>query len=132
MEVLKEKWVEEMIEREATVASLRKESNEDFYKKWGISKSLYYYERAKKENQEKILDICLNLAKKYTPEIMENLGIRAQNNSKDAELFMEYVLALKKNIDVTTDGEKINSVDLDAILSAYAQRNNNKTESPSS
>lgn len=36
----------------------------------------------------------------------------------------------KQSVDVTTDGEKLQSVDLDAILSTYA-RNNNKTESTS-
>lgn len=100
-------WVHEMIERESTPEHLREETTRQFCEKRGIPESTYYYTRNKKENQEKIFEICLHLAKKYTPEIMENLGERAKGDNKAAEIFLEYVWKQKKRMDMTTNDKEL-------------------------
>jgi alcohol dehydrogenase class IV len=100
-------WIDEMIERQATPEPLREETTKEFCLKWNIPESNYYYHVAKKENQKKILELSLGLAKKYTADILENLGVRAKSDNKAAELFMDYVLQLSKNVDIKTNGESI-------------------------
>lgn len=129
-EELEKTWIDLMIEREATPKALRKETTVDFLKEHDVASSTYYRELSHKDNQEKILNICLSLAKRYTPEIMENLGERATKDNKAAELFMDYVLKLSKNLDIKTDGESLNLYS-DEQRSKIAKRilENNRPES---
>src|SRR3990167_10242297 len=89
MEEDNENWIEEMIKREAVPLQLREGTVADFCKKYNIGDSTYYYQSSKAENQEKIVSSALNNAKKYAPEVLENLGERAKNNSKDAEMYLK-------------------------------------------
>lgn len=103
-------WLEEMIERQSIPETLRKETTKDFCEKFGINESTYYYQASKPENQKIILENSLNLAKKYTPDILENLAVRAKGDNKAAELFLEYVWKLSKQLDIKSDGKSIASL----------------------
>lgn len=130
MEERAKNWIEEMIERESTPKRLREQSTRDFCKERGIPESSYYYEVSKKEHQERILEICLNLAKRFTPDILENLGERATKDNKATELFLEYVLNKSKNIDIKSGGEKIMIQGIEMILPSTYENNvktNDKT-----
>lgn len=96
-------WIEEMIEREATPESQRGETTVEFCKQRDIPIRTYYYHAAKPDNQKKILEFSLNLAKRFTSDIMENLAIRAKSDNKAAEMFLDYVLQLSKTIGLTVD-----------------------------
>jgi len=100
-------WMQAMIERQSIPETLREETTEEFCDKWGVKERTYYYHLAKPEIQKIILKNSLNLAKKYTPDIMENLAVRAKSDNKAAELFLEYVWKMSKNLDIKTDGQPI-------------------------
>ncbi len=106
MEEIKD-WLEAAIMRESTPSSLREGTLGDFLKSYGLSSSTYYYQIAKKENQEKILEICLNQAKKHAPDVLENLGQRAHKDNKAAELYIDYILKLASNLDIKSDGKPL-------------------------
>jgi hypothetical protein len=103
-------WVEEMIKREAVPLQLREGTVADFCKKYNIGDSTYYYQSSKPENQEKIVNSAINNAKKYAPEVLENLGERAKKNSKDAEMYLKFILQLADKTDITSKGESIQQV----------------------
>ena len=96
-----------MIEREAIPKAAREDTVAEFCVKWGIANSTYYLNASSKENLEKIDDICFRLAKKHTPEVLENLGERAKENARDAELYLEYVSERKKRFDMTSGDKPI-------------------------
>lgn len=103
-EETKENWIDKMVEREATPLSLRDGTVAEFCQKYGIGDSTYYYQSSKPENQEKIVKIALNNTKKHAPEVLENLGERAKNNSKDAEMYLKFILQLAEKTDITSGG----------------------------
>jgi len=96
----KKDWVEEAIEYEATPDRLREPKlQQDFIKNLGIPRSTYFYTLAKPENQKIILDICFRQAKRRTPNILDKMGQKAEEgNDKSQEMFMDYVLELKKKL----------------------------------
>uniref|UniRef100_A0A6H1ZQ53 Uncharacterized protein n=1 Tax=viral metagenome TaxID=1070528 RepID=A0A6H1ZQ53_9ZZZZ len=93
-------WLDEMIERQALPEEVREGTTEDFCKKWSISESTYYYQASKEENQKKIVSLALRNAKKYAPDVLENLGVRAKNNKADAELYLKFILQLAEKTDL--------------------------------
>lgn len=95
-------WIVEMIEREATPVSARVESNAEFLKRHGITETVYYYYARKPEYRRKMVKLAIEKVKEHTAEIMENLAIRAKNDNKASELFLDYILELSKNIDIKT------------------------------
>ena len=99
MEEIKKTWIDEMIERQAIPEELREETNGAFCEQRGIPESTYYYHAAKSENQEKIIKIALSNAKKYAPEVLENLGVRAKSDNKAAEMYLKFVLQLAEKIE---------------------------------
>ena len=103
MDELKD-WTTEAIEREAIPKPLRQDSVREFCKSFGINEKQYWYQMSKKENQEKTLQLSLNLAKRETPEVLVNLAERAKKDNKAAELFLDYILELSKNLDIKTAG----------------------------
>ena len=100
-------WIDEMIIREATPAPIRTDTVAAFCKKHGIGESTYYYQSSKPENQTTIINIALQNTKKHAPEVLENLGERAKNNSKDAEMYLKFILQLAEKTDITTGGMPI-------------------------
>lgn len=128
-------WIDEMIERESIPKTLREETIDKFCERWGITPQTYQYQRAKEEHQKKILEISLNVAKREVPEILKVLIDNAKSGKeKSIEMYLDYVIKLAKNLDITTQGEKLASVDLDDFLKLYAKKhftNNNRTEEAS-
>lgn len=110
MEEEKKNWIDEMIIREATPKQLRAETVAEFCKKYDIVESNYYYHSSKPENQEKSIKIALQNVKKHAPEVLENLGERAKDNSRDAEMYLKFILQLAEKTDLTSNGESINQV----------------------
>ncbi len=122
-------WLEEAIQRLATPKTLRTESNRDFCKRFEIPESTYYETLSRPENQKRILDITLNVAKESTPDILEKLVELAKNGDIRAiDIYMDYILQLAKNLDIKTGGKPIVE-----IAKEIAQKNgiNTSTESNS-
>ena len=104
-------WIEKMIEREAIPKQLRPETVAVFCQENDIVESNYYYHSSKPEIKAKIIEIALDNCKKHAPEVLENLGERAKNNSKDAEMYLKFILQLAERTDLTSKNERIfNSV----------------------
>lgn len=106
-EDIKVNWIDEMIIREALPKTLREGTVADFCKKHGIVESNYYYHSSKPENQEKSIKIALQNTKKHAPDVLENLGERAKSNSKDAEMYLKFILQLAEKTDITSGGMPI-------------------------
>jgi hypothetical protein len=101
-------WIDEMIEREAVPREAREETTRDFCKKRGIDERTYYYTVRKKENQEQILAICLNNAKRETPEILKKLSENAKaGKEKSIEMYLKFIIELAEKTDITSKGDKI-------------------------
>lgn len=105
-------WLEVMIERQALPEEVREQTTDEFCAKWGIARSTYYYQASKQENQQKILALAISNAKKYAPAVLDNLGQRALNNSKDTEMYLKFILQLKESMDITSGGLAITFADI--------------------
>lgn len=104
-------WIQEMIEREATPKTLRKETVEDFCARHGVSVSTYYYQSSKTENWKKVLEISLMSAKKEVPDVLKVLGEKAKSGDMKAiDLYLDYVVQLSKNIDIKSDGKELKAI----------------------
>lgn len=101
-------WLDEMIIRQALPEEIREGTNEEFCNKWSISQSTYYYQASKEENQQKIISLALQNTKKHAPEVLENLAVRAKSSSKDAEMYLKFILQLAEKTDITSGGKIIN------------------------
>lgn len=122
----KENWIDKMIEREATPKQLREGTNEAFCAKYGISDALYYYHSSKPEIKAKVVEIALTNAKKYVPEVLENLGERAQSDNKAAELYMKFILQLTEKADITSGGSPIQVIIPQSVAKAFNIDGDNK------
>jgi len=121
-------WLEEMIERESLPQTLRTETVESFCARAGISIGTYYYQASKKENQEKILELSLNIAKREVPEVLKVLLDNAKKGKdKSIEMYLDYVLKLAKNLDLKSDGKELPQ----PILYALFNNNSDKKDSES-
>lgn len=112
-------WIDAMVEREALPAELREGTGDDFCEKYKVPKSTYYYHLSKPEIKQRIIEISLNNAKRFVPEVLENLAKRAQENTRDTELYLKFVLALREKTDMTSGGDKINFTILHTIGDKY-------------
>ena len=101
-------WVEAMIERESLPKPLRKGTVEEFAKKWGISDATYFYQKSKKENKKRIVEIWLNEAMDGGNVVLEKLKEKAQaGDNKSIEMYLKFVLELAENLDIKSDGKAI-------------------------
>jgi hypothetical protein len=104
-------WIEEMIEREAIPRNLRKETVEEFAIQYGIDPSTYYYHSRKKENQKKVLNIALSLAKKGIPDVLEKLRDKAESgDTKAMEMYLKYILEMRDKYDMTSDDKELKAI----------------------
>ena len=105
-------WIIKAIEYEATPKSLREPLRKgDFIASLGIPESTYRWTIAKEENQEKIIKLAFKQAKERTPDILKKLGEKAEaGNDASISQFMEYVLELKKKMDITSGGKEIQPI----------------------
>jgi len=123
-EETKTNWVDEMVIREATPLNLRTDTVAEFCKKHNIGDSTYYYQSSKPENQTKIINVALQNTKKHAPEVLENLGERAKNSSKDAEMYLKFILQLADKTDITSGGEPL------PIYAGLSRHNSDKEDIP--
>lgn len=108
-EVKKKKgWIQEMINREAIPKQERTDTIEEFCKKYDISESTYDYQRRKKENKRKIVEIWLNEAANGGNEVLAKLKENAlSGKEKSMEMYLKFVLELAENLDIKSDGKSI-------------------------
>ena len=105
---MEKNWIDEMIERESMPQAVRKETVEAFAKRNKIGVATYYYQSYKEENQKKILELSLNVAKKAVPEILQVLIDNAKaGKEKSIEMYLDYIIKLAKNLDIKSDGKPI-------------------------
>ena len=131
-EVKKKDWIKEMIEREATPKTLREETIKDFAERHDIDSSLYHYHRIKKDNQEKILKLCLRIARERTPEVLDKLGEKAEaGNDRSVEMFLKFILELSEKSDLTSGGEPINIVQYGDLTRKLQTKKLPDTDKPS-
>jgi len=97
-------WIDAMIEREAIPKPARLDTIEEFCKKWGVAESTYDYQRRKKENKRKVVEIWLSEAINDGNEVLRKLGEKAREGDvKAIELYMKFVLELADNLNIKTD-----------------------------
>ena len=124
----KENWIDLMIERQAIPEELREGTSEEFCKKLGVKMSTYYYHANKPENNRKIVACAINNAKKHAPEVLENLGIRAKNSTRDAEIYLKFILQLAERTDITSGDKPFPILPLNEILSNKRNREDSETK----
>jgi len=124
MAEVEKNWIDEMIQREALPKASRKETVEVFCAKYGISESTYYYQSSKTDNWKKVLEISLMSAKKEVPEVLKVLADKAKTgDAKFVDMYLNYVIQLAKQLDIKSDGEKIEGIN-------YITPNENKSSTP--
>lgn len=93
-----------MIERESIPRPERKETRGDFCKRHGIAESTYDYQRRRKENKRKIVEIWLNEASNGGNEVLSKLKQNAlEGKEKSIEMYLKFVLELAEQLDVKLD-----------------------------
>jgi len=103
--IKKKDWIKEMIEREAVPKVMREETIKDFSARHNIDPSLYHYHRIKKDNQKKIVEMCLSYAKESLPEVLEKLGENAKaGKEKSIEMYLKFVTGLAETLNLNTEG----------------------------
>lgn len=104
----KETWIAKAIERESIPKPERKETVEEFAKKYGISSETYFYQMRKKENKARIVNIWLNQALDGGNEVLNKLKDNAlEGKEKSIEMYLKFVLELAENLDVKSDGKAL-------------------------
>ena len=105
---MEKNWIQAMIEREALPKPLREGTIEEFAKEWSISSETYFYQRRKKENKKKIVEIWLNEAMEDGNEVLKKLKEKAiEGDNKSMELYIKFILELAENLDIKSDGKQI-------------------------
>jgi len=117
----KELWVEEMIENEVTPKPLRKETVLDFCARHSIAENTYYYQARKKENQERIIELSLNVAKASVPAILQVLVEKAKDGDMKAiDTYLDSVAKFSKNIDIKMEVNTITDEQANRIIQRRA------------
>jgi hypothetical protein len=117
----KELWIEEMIENEVTPKPLRKETVLDFCARHLIAENTYYYQARKKENQERIIELSLNVAKASVPAILQVLVEKAKDGDMKAiDTYLDSVAKFSKNIDIKMEVNTITDEQANRIIQRRA------------
>ena len=117
----KELWIEEMIENEVTPKPLRKETVLDFCARHSIAENTYYYQARKKENQERIIELSLNVAKASVPAILQVLVEKAKDGDMKAiDTYLDSVAKFSKNIDIKMEVNTITDEQANRIIQRRA------------
>ena len=104
----KKDWIEAMCQREAIPKPERTDTIADFCKEWKISESTYDYQRRKKENRRRIVEIWLIEASNGGNEVLAKLKENALlGKEKSIEMYLKFVLELAENLDIKSDGKVI-------------------------
>jgi len=126
MEENKKSWIEEMCQREATPKAERTETIEKFCERNDISTSTYNYQKNRKENRKRIVEIWLIEASNGGNEVLAKLKQNAlEGKEKSIELYLKFILQLAENLDIKSDGKPIIQV-----VSSIAQKYGITASSP--
>jgi len=110
-------WIEEMIERECIPQAARNETVETFAKRNKISVNTYWYQARQPDNQKKILELSLNLAKRAIPDVLKILVENAtKGKERSVEMYLDYIVKLAKNLDIKSDGKEISTLNYEQAL----------------
>ena len=91
-----------MIEREAIPKAARKETVAEFCAERGVAESTYNYNKNKKENKRRIVQIWLNEATDGGNEVLSKLKEKAiSGDTKSIEMYLKFVLELAENIELS-------------------------------
>ena len=116
-----------MIEREVSPKPTREETVLEFCARHGIAENTYYYQARKKENQEKIIELSLIVAKSSVPEILKVLVDKAKGGDMKAiDTYLDSVAKLAKHIDLSSMGKPISI--LSNVLSNPSNEENPEDE----
>lgn len=100
----KKDWIKEMIIREAIPKPARTETVEDFAKRYSISDRTYYNQARNKENQKKIVELCLLIAKGALPEILQKLSDNArEGKEKSIEIYLKHIAGFTEKLDINIE-----------------------------
>lgn len=125
--VSKKTWIDALCEREATPKAAREGTIESFCKEWGISPSTYNYQRLRKENKKRIVEIWLNEATNGGNEVLNKLKENAlEGKEKSIEMYLKFVLELAENLDIKSDGKSFQVI-FDSAFKNYGN-STSKTE----
>lgn len=101
-------WIEAMIRRESKPKPTRKDTVSEFCEKWEISDATYFYQKSKKENKRRIVQVWLDEAMNGGNEVLQKLREKAlDGDNKCMEMYLKFVLELAENLDVKSDGKPI-------------------------
>lgn len=117
----KKDWINAMIQREAIPKPERTNTIEEFCKQYGISDSTYNYQKSKKENKAKVLEIWLNEAFYGGNEVLKKLKENAvEGKEKSIEMYMKFILDLAEKLDVKIEDK--NSKTYEQALAIIRER----------
>jgi hypothetical protein len=117
-------WITAMVEREAIPKAVRGDTIDQFCEKWDIAVQTYHYQKSKKENRERTLEITLNLAKDEAPEILDKLvDLGKKGNTKAIQIYVDSILKLAKDLNLNVN---LNNMK-DYVLQVYEKRNGENT-----
>lgn len=104
----KKDWIIAMIERESIPKPERTETIEDFCKRYDIAPATYNYQKNKKENKKRIVEIWLGQAIEGGNEVLAKLKENAlAGKEKSMEMYLKFVLELAENLDIKSDGKAL-------------------------
>lgn len=122
----KEMW--DIVAKElAQPISLRKKHTQ-IIAEWDIPESTFYWITSKKDFNQRIVEIALNEAKRWIPELIDVLKDKAlvDKSEKSIEMALKYIAETKDRLDLTSKEEKIvkdpsklSDEDLETLLKQY-------------
>jgi hypothetical protein len=129
-----EQMWEEIAHEFAKPESLRRNNNA-IHDSYRLPEATFYYRIRKPEFKKRVVEIALNEAKTWVPELMNVLREKAitDRSEKSIEMALKYVADVADRLDMTTKGEKIGIVNESLMAKAmeiYATNNQGKICSP--
>jgi hypothetical protein len=114
-----------MIQREAIPKPERTDTIEEFCKRHGISDSTYNYQKAKKENKAKVLEIWLNEAFDGGNEVLKKLKENAlEGKEKSIEMYMKFILELAEKMEMKIEDKNTKTYEQALAIIRERERGN--------
>lgn len=126
----KEQMWEEIAHEFAKPERLRKK-NIEIYEEYGIPCSTFSWNIAKPDFKRKVVEIALNEAKNWIPELLEVLKEKSitDKSEKSIEMALKYVADLSEKLDISSKGKELKGLTQDQKQTLdnlfYAQQGSN-------
>jgi len=128
----KDQMWEEIAYEFAKPETLRRK-NREICQSYQLVEDTFYYRVRKPEFKKRVVEIALNEAKNWVPELVEVLKEKAitDKSEKSIEMALKYVADIADRLDVTTKGKEINVNDalMAKMISTYVDNGKGKTSS---